>query len=110
MPHLYSARDSASVAPDYNDSACGVELYHQKLGNVGKEAIKRMVRENVAYGLDLRARAVSARSCTPCMETKMARGAIIPHTLKSQLVGDVIHSELCGQMTTTTSIGDARYF
>ena len=84
--------------------------WHRKLGHRDPEAIRRMVRDKLATGINVKQYAATNDNCDCCLEGKMAR---LPFPKKSsrssKKVLDLIHTDICGPMNTV-SPGGCRYF
>lgn len=86
-----------------------VHVWHRRLGHRDPEAIQRVVREDLATGVAIRKCDIH-RSCECCAQGKLPRQPFPKKaTQQSSKVLDLVHSDICGPMNTT-SPGGSRYF
>ena len=75
-------------------------LWHLRLGHINLERIRRMVTGGIISLLDVTALLV----CEPCLEGKMTM-----RPFKAKEVLDLVHTDLCGPMSTSAR-GGYEYF
>jgi len=85
-----------------------IHTWHRKLGHRDPDAIRKLVKENMAYGITLQECEIK-ETCENCIQGKMSRKPF-PNvsSRKSKNILEIIHSDVCGPMQTTTP-GGKRY-
>ena len=86
-----------------------LDLWHQRLGHLGRQRLQETISKQLVKGLDA-SKTAKLSFCEGCIEGKMHRKSFKPvgeicSTEKLQLV----HSDVCGPMSTE-SIGGKKYF
>ena len=86
---------------------CGrelVELWHRRLGHLDTQAVLKLANRDMAVGIpELKATTVNER-CQDCLVGKMVRKPFKPAERRTSKPLELVHSDLCGPMKTT-SIG-----
>jgi transposase InsO family protein len=85
-----------------------VKLWHRRLGHIGRATLETMLRHNSVQGLP-QMTDFDIGFCNECAANKMTRSPFPERTSRTSGVLDLIHSDICGPMQTTT-IGGNRYF
>jgi len=85
-----------------------VKLWHRRLGHIGKATLETMLRHNSVQGLP-QMTDFDIGFCNECAANKMTRSPFPERTSRTSGILDLIHSDICGPMQTTT-IGGNRYF
>lgn len=81
-------------------------LWHRHLGHRDWTAAERLVKENLATGMQVSDCGLRLK-CEVCMEGKLARSPFPAVTeRKSTGILDIVHTDLCGPMKTTTPSGN----
>ena len=91
------------------EQGCAIDLWHQRLGHLGKQRLHEIVSKQLVNGMDV-SKTAKLSFCEGCIEGKMHRNPFKPvgeicSTEKLQL----IHSDVCGPVSTE-SIGGKKYF
>ena len=96
-------REQASVAIDNND------LWHQRLGHLNSQQLRKMVQQNQVSGIKLFPRS-SEPLCEGCVVGKMQRKPFksVDHKQSTKKL-ELVHSDVCGPIQMD-SIGGSRYF
>lgn len=81
-------------------------IWHRRLGHVAMDKLNRM--QHVAHGINVNNCKVNER-CITCAKGKQTRSSFIRKTEKSSNLLEIVHSDLCGPMSTA-SLGGARYY
>ena len=86
-------------------------IAHRRLGHVNMRTIRRMFKKNIVDGLNPRDIETegNADQCSGCAKGKMHRLVFPDGRRETFLIGEIIHSDVCGPMSYT-SMGGARYF
>eukprot|EP00794_Sanderia_malayensis_P007838 gene7838-biopygen6374 len=94
------------ASTDKND----MSLWHYRLGHLGYDNLKALKDKSLVKGLNLNTRDGFNRNCEGCAMGKQSRSAFPKETEhKSSEVLEIIHSDVCGPMTTN-SVGGSKYF
>ena len=81
--------------------------WHQRLGHMGQEAVKKLVENHSASGSgDL---GILSAPCDVCVKAKHRRTIIRKPVARTTRPFELIHSDLCGPLSTP-SVGGSRYF
>lgn len=85
-----------------------IHLWHRRLGHRDPEAIKRLVKEELATGIKI-SNCSDKIACEHCIKGKLAqlKFPVSKHREKEPM--RLVHSDLCGPMQTATPSGN-RYF
>ena len=85
-----------------------VELWHKRLGHISEKGLTILAKREVLSGVNVKD--MHLKACTDCLAGKQHRASFhrSPAPRKSNVL-DVVHSDVCGPMTTSTH-GGARYF
>ncbi|RKP04863.1 hypothetical protein THASP1DRAFT_10850, partial [Thamnocephalis sphaerospora] len=106
------ATPDAGYAAVATHSVPDAMLWHRRLGHLSYDTLcSAATRDNVTGIPPLRAPANHERQCIACIEGKLHRAAISRTSTRkpAQCKLDLIHTDLCGPMSTATP-GGARYF
>jgi hypothetical protein len=86
-----------------------VDLWHQRLGHLNHQYIKKIVDGRLATGIKF-PRFESLSFCEGCIEGKMHRAPFKPvGEVRSQRKLELVHSDVCGPMSVE-SMGGQKYF
>lgn len=100
--------ESAFVSTNKHPELCE-HLWHRRLGHRDPEAILKIVREELGFGLKMQKCSVHY-VCGTCMEGKMSRLPFPKQSLsKSCEIGDLIHTDVGGPMEEVTPSGNKYY-
>nr|CAH0098495.1 unnamed protein product [Daphnia galeata] len=95
----YSATKGTSMA-----------VWHQRLAHVNTKTIRRMFTQGIVDGLDLHQTPEEKSSpCWGCAEGKMHRTSFKEGRNRATRLGELIHSDVCGPMSTPTLAGSNYY-
>lgn len=84
-------------------------MWHRRLGHVNSKSLE-MMKEGAVKGVTFDKKAdIQIKNCEVCCEGKQARFPFPSANHRSDILLEVIHSDLCGPMETK-SIGQAKYF
>ena len=86
-----------------------LDLWHKRLGHTNKETIKQMLSSDTVMCNGKNSGSVNKDICGPCQFGKQRRTTFKGHFDNDVAIGEVIHSDLCGPLSTK-SCGGARYF
>ena len=91
------------------DSTQTLDVWHQRLAHVNHGTIKKMEASGMVEGLILVGK--DNKFCTGCAYGKIHRNPFLWNDpqMRSTLLGDLVHTDLCGSMWQI-SLGGARYF
>ena len=78
--------------------------WHQRLGHQDPAAVQRLITEKLADGIEVSGDC-SKLQTDHCVKGKMAALPFPISTTRSKEVLDLIHSDVCGPMPTTTPSG-----
>ena len=102
------------AAPKYSANMVDVsdgELWHQRFGHIGYDALRSLNAKNLAIGINVNDfDEASIRSCKACAEGKQHRAPFNKTTERhtEEILG-LVHSDVCGPIPTE-SVGGNRYF
>ena len=102
---------SASVAISPAVDPKDILLWHRRLGHLSLPAIKRIVSEDVATGIDIHKKSPDTNCvCGACVMAKLSRNPFksVDHTGQRTKPLELIHSDVMGP-TQTASFGGKRY-
>lgn len=104
---LNVAEKSLQVSDKQHNGDC-LHTWHRRLGHRDPDVIGDIERRTLATGMKIKPCGI-LKTCECCVEGKMARPAF-PQAAekKSKAVLDIVHSDVCGPMTT--SPGGCRYY
>ena len=107
---LYTGNPSTGPSLNAAVAALPIELWHQRMGHVNWEAIKRVRSEdNPLHGIRLDSSEPPKHACEGCLAGKAKRHAFKPSTSnRSYDPLEIIHSDLQGPMAVN-AIGGYRY-
>ena len=109
-PAPASAGASASVAISPAVDQKDILLWHRRVGHLGLPAIKRIVSQGVATGIDIHKKSPDNCVCGACVMGKLSRNPFksVDRTGKRTKPLELIHSDVMGP-TQTASFGGKRY-
>ena len=83
-------------------------IWHEKLGHPGIARMRRLVKEDMATGLDLKPEQVGhqAVDCGDCADGKMARKSFTPSSNRATRPLELIHTDLAGPFQKTSLSGN----
>lgn len=81
---------------------CESSLWHARLGHINMETMKSMIRRELVGGVPHIE--VEKRICGSCLLGKQARQSF-PQSTPYRAILELIHGDLCGPITPTTSAG-----
>ena len=84
-------------------------LWHRRLGHAGVDSIRRLSSQQAVRGLELDSGGRTQYDCEDCFKGKQSRLPNPMNLHRATTVGNVIHSDVCGPMSTTSN-GGARYY
>lgn len=85
-----------------------IHAWHKKLGHRDPEAIRKLIKENMAYGIALEDCGIK-EVCEDCIQGKMSKKPFPKvSNRQTESILDIVHSDVCGPMQTTTP-GGKRY-
>jgi hypothetical protein len=99
-----SASVAISPAVDQDD----ILLWHRRLGHFSLLAIKRIVSQGTAAGIDIHKKSPNSCVCGACVMGKLSRNPFKSVNHRSTKPLELIHSDVMGP-TQTTSFGGKRY-
>lgn len=106
--HLKQAPEKAFLVDPKHTDLCR-HLWHRRFGHRDVNAVDKIVRDNLGYGLKLEPCEVQS-VCGPCCEGKMIRESFPKVSdSKSSAVGDLVHTDLGGPMEEETPSGNRFY-
>lgn len=82
------------------------ELWHRRLGHLNYQKIAKLSKDP-ATGINLSR--FEEKSCVPCIKGKITKKPFPKDGKRASEILEVIHSDLCGPMETT-SLGGSKYF
>jgi len=86
-----------------------IHVWHNRMGHRDPQAIKNLEKQDRASGINIKSCQYS-KVCECCIETKMIRKSFPKKSdSKTTEVLDLVHTDVCGPMQTTTP-GGKRYF
>ena len=85
------------------------ELWHNRLGHVGKSTVQEMIRKGSVRGLKLDTSMQSGTRCEWCLDGKQTRLPLKERSKSASCRGETIHSDVCGPMPVAT-VGKKLYF
>src|ERR1700678_983796 len=80
--------------------------WHRKLGHRDVAAVKKLAAEKLAEGIDIGSCAQTPVICDCCIRGKMATLAYKPSKTRRKKPLDLLHSDVCGPMPTTSPSGN----
>ncbi|CAL9017851.1 unnamed protein product [Prunus brigantina] len=84
-----------------------IELWHKRLGHMSEKGLQILAKREALTGMK---KCMPLKSCTHCLAGKQHRTSFQHgHAQRKPNVLDVVYSDVCGPMTTST-LGGARYF
>lgn len=84
-----------------------LKLWHERLGHINVKTLKELVKKDLVNGVDFTDE--ENFFCEACAYGKQQRGQFQKGKHEKAAVGELIHSDVCGPMSTP-SVGGARYF
>ena len=96
-------------AEEANIATTNLTVWHERLGHVGKRAIREMAEKGLVSGVSITDK--SDVFCEPCQMGKLHRLPFNKKLERDKKIkpGEKMHSDVCGPMSTN-SIGGSRYF
>jgi transposase InsO family protein len=85
------------------------DIWHQRFAHVNHQTINKMCCQQLVDGLHMIPNDGSPILCSGCAYGKMHRLPFPSGRVRAKQVGQLIHSDVCGPMQTSTPSG-ARYF
>lgn len=85
-----------------------IDVWHRRLGHLNEWDLKNLLKYNAAYGLKFNGRD-RLKECKTCIKGKLSSLKFPKTSRRDSKPLDIIHSDLCGPMQTT-SLGGNRYF
>ena len=79
-----------------------------RLGHTSKSTVRNMLSSHTISGMKLKCRSSTDDTCSECQHGKQIRESFKGHFKSGVPTGEVIHSDLCGPMAVSSSVG-ARY-
>ena len=102
---LWLAEASMVVSAGQHTDYCQ-HLWHRRLGHRDWAAAERIIKEQLATGMKVRDCGIRS-VCECCLEGKSARAPFPAVTeRKSTQILDIVHTDLCGPMQTSTPSGN----
>ncbi|KAI5339317.1 hypothetical protein L3X38_018589 [Prunus dulcis] len=84
-----------------------IELWHKQLGHMSEKGLQILAKREALTGMQ---KGTPLKSCTHCLAGKQHRASFQHgHAQRKPNVLDVVYSDVCGPMTTST-LGGVRYF
>ncbi|KAI5313383.1 hypothetical protein L3X38_042557 [Prunus dulcis] len=84
-----------------------IELWHKRLSHMSKKWLQILVKREALTRMK---KGMPLKSCTHCLAGKQHRASFLhSHAQRKPNVLDVVYSDICGPMTTST-LGGSRYF
>lgn len=108
---LYYIREhdeSACSASSGNPKRFALELMHRKFGHANTRDIADAINKGVISGVEIEP-SVATSACHVCLKGKMKRISFPKNSDRSTEICDIIHTDVCGPMRTT-SLGGAKYY
>lgn len=88
--------------------AGSVKLWHERLGHISVDTVKRMAKTNIVTGLDITTDDTTNFFCEGCVKRKMSRKPCQKKSSREDAVGARIHSDVCTM--EVESISGKKYF
>jgi hypothetical protein len=87
-----------------------LEEWHRTIGHINHKKIIEMANKKAVVGLELPAGSQPpTKQCHDCAKGKMHRLSFPTSTTKSERIGSIVHSDVCGPMQVN-SLKGARYY
>lgn len=88
-----------------------ITLWHQRMGHVNIQTMKKMSEMKILADFTIDKRAELPQICSGCAFGKQHRATYVvdPEKQRSQTPGELLHADLCGKMTNQ-SLGGAKYY
>ena len=102
-----TAGSSSNSSTQIATQALGI--WHQRLGHASPSSISQLLRMGAVRGMDTEVSNRHCSSCTACQMGKNCHSTLRTRPVGARSVGQVIHSDLCGPMSSS-SLGGSRYF
>lgn len=102
--NIAEVKESTRVA---NVATC-IHQWHRRLGHRNQTAIKRLIEEKLATGIDITT-CCEEIVCEHCVKGKLTQTKFLESRRREKEPMRLIHSNLCGPMQTATPNGN-RYF
>lgn len=108
--NLYKLRASNRICQIQSDESQGcIHIWHSILGHRDIEVVKKLESGNLVDGIHFEKCSEKCKNklnCEICLQGKMSRLKFPQKSLnRSQHVMDLVHSDVCGPMQTSTSAG-----
>lgn len=88
-------------------SAASMATWHERLGHVNAETLKKMKSSGSVVGLDFKAS--QEFFCEPCVLSKQKRVSHPVSTTRASVPGELFHMDICGPFSTP-SFGGSNYY
>lgn len=89
-------------------AAESIKLWHERLGHISVDTVKRMAKTNIVTGLDITTDDTANFFCDGCMKGKMSRKPCQRRSSREDTVGARIYSDVCTM--EVESISGKKYF
>ena len=101
MPELIFVSEEVNSAKDEND----LDLWHKRLGHVGKGMIKRLVEHVEGMSIEHD----DNTDCDVCSQTKMVKKSFGNSERKTTKPLELVHSDISGPMRTLTAVHQEKW-
>lgn len=109
-PRIYGNSEGSAVAlKAQRKEKEALDLWHERMGHLSKRALRKMIGSGAAEGISLDLKVKDNDICGPRQFGKQHRESFARHFDNSIAVGDSIHSDACGPLSTI-SYGGAKCF
>ncbi|NDA63213.1 MAG: hypothetical protein EBX50_14410 [Chitinophagia bacterium] len=107
---LQTAPSSAafSAAATMKSPALETQVWHERFGHLGMQGLQQLASKGMVTGIP-KSLANLEEVCSGCMLGKQHRDAFPNEGKKASVPLELVHTDLCGPMSTL-SLGKARYF
>ena len=115
--HKHGKLYKLNTVTDSGETCCmgisekdSLELWHQRYGHLGYEALKSLAKKNSVNGLGIDATEPSGKPCEGCAFGKQHRNSFPKRSnTETKQPLELIHSDVCGPMSTD-SVGGSKYY
>ncbi len=97
---------------NFADHLDTIPIAHRRMGHINMRTLRRMHHKKIVDGLNLTDVTQVEKNppiCSGCAKGKIHRLSFSDGRRKTCIIGELIHSDVCGPMSYT-SIGSERYF
>ena len=102
---LYIVNGAIPWANAATKAVPSIQLWHRRMAHLNIQSLKQL--KSMSNGIQFNDQSIPVCKC--CCEGKQTRKSFKPSTKRASEVLQLIHSDLCGPMETT-SLGGSRYF